>query len=148
MFKKDVIGLEEARRAVDAALAEASKEPHRPVAVAVVDDHGDLVYFARMDGAHPLFGHMAINKAYTAARMMMDTATLADVHRERGFDLATWGDGKLTLMRGGQVILKPGDAYIPGPTKQGIVLGGIGSSGRLAIEDEKVAVAGWKALNL
>ena len=45
MSQKEVLSLSQARAAVEAALLEASKEPGRPMAVAVVDERGDLVYF-------------------------------------------------------------------------------------------------------
>ena len=148
MYKREVLGLEEARAIAEAALAEASKEPNRPMAVAVVDDRGDLIYCAKMDGAAPLYMHMAINKAYTATRMMRDTAAFAELQREFGRELTTWGDSKFTLQRGGQCIIKPGDGYIPRGPVQGTVLGGIGASGRSDVEDEQVAIAGLKALHL
>jgi len=87
MYQREVLGLSEARAAVEAALSEAYKQPERPMAVAVVDDRGDLVYCARMDGAYPLYMHMAINKAYTAARMLRDTAAFAERERELGREL-------------------------------------------------------------
>ena len=148
MFSREVLGLEEARVIADAALVEASKEPNRPMAVAVVDDRGDLIYCARMDGAYPLYMHMAINKAYTAARMFRDTAEFAKRQREFGRELATWGDGKFTLMKGGQCIIRPGEGYLPGAPGKGTVLGGIGAAGRIEEEDEEVAIAGLRALHL
>ena len=146
MYQKEVIGLSEARIAVEAALAEASKQPDRPMAVAVVDDRGDLVYFARMDGALPLYVHMAINKAYTAARMSWDTGFFAGLQREFDRELAIWGDSKLTLIKGGQCVIKPGKGYIPRSTTTGTVVGGIGASGRTEDEDEMIALAGLKAI--
>jgi len=37
-------------------------------AAAVVDAGGELIYLARMNGASPLNGRMAMNKAYTATK--------------------------------------------------------------------------------
>ena len=76
MFQKKCLGLAEARAAVEAVLDEASKLPDAPIAVAVVDDYGRLVYFARMDGCPPVVVELAINKAYTAAVALLDTAGL------------------------------------------------------------------------
>ena len=73
MFQKTCLGLAEARAAVEAVLEEANKLPDAPIAVAVVDDYGRLVYFARMDGCPPVVVELAINKAYTAAVALMDT---------------------------------------------------------------------------
>ena len=49
MPQKDGLTLAEARRAIDAMLAEAEREPRRPVAMAIVDAQGDLIAYARMD---------------------------------------------------------------------------------------------------
>lgn len=148
MYQREALGLAEARAAVEAALAEASKEPNRPMVIAVVDDRGDLVYFARMDGALPMFTHMAMNKAYTAARVQRDTASFGDWLKERGRDLAVWTDDKLTTVRGGFSIIKPGEGYLPVGTKQGKLLGGIGASGRSGEEDEQIALVGLNAIKL
>ena len=45
------LGLDEAQRAI-AAVFEQAKLDGRAVAVAVVDNHGELIACARMDGAH------------------------------------------------------------------------------------------------
>jgi uncharacterized protein GlcG (DUF336 family) len=47
-FQKPVLSLEEARRAMDRMLQEAQQRfQNRPVAIASVDDQGELVSFAR-----------------------------------------------------------------------------------------------------
>ena len=148
MHQKEVLGLSEARAAVEAALAEAAKEPDRPMVIAVVDDRGDLICFARMDGALPTFMQMAINKAYTAARMQRDTDSFGDWLQEKGRDLAVWTDNKLTSIPGGLCIIKPGKGYLPIGTKQGKLLGGIGASGRSGKEDKAIALTGLKAIKL
>ena len=146
MYQKEVLGLKEARAAVDAVIAEASKEPDRPIAVAVADDHGDLICFAKMDKSCPLFPHMAMNKAYTAARRRCDTLALDKRQREAGRELATWGDNRYTTVQGGVSIMKPPGQELP--PAAGTVLGGIGVSGRRAEEDEQLAFVGLRALNL
>ena len=147
MYQKEALGLEEARAAVDAVLAEASKKPEQPIAVAVVDDRGELVCFAKMNGAYPLFPHMATNKAYTAARMRRDTLNFGQRNREFNWDLETWGDSKLTDIQGGVAIIKPGTGHIPGGPS-GTCIGGIGISGRTAPEDEELAFVGLRAIKL
>ena len=147
MYQREVLGLEEARTAAEAVLAEAAKEPNRPIAVMVVDDRGDLIYGAKMDGSYPLYTHMAMNKAYTAARMLRDTLAFSQRQREFNREIGTWGDGKVTDIQGGVCIIKPGAGYIPGGPS-GTVVGGIGVSGCLANEDEQLAQVGLKALNL
>lgn len=146
MYEKVMLGLEEARKAVDAVIAEASRTSGPPVAVAVVDDHGDLVCFARMDKIvpHPL--HMAMNKAYTAARRASDTPIIDKRQREQGYSLPAWGDSRYTTVQGGVCITKPpGQGFPPAP---GTVVGGIGVSGRRPEEDEELALVGLRAMGL
>ena len=72
MYEENVLGLEDAHKAINTMLAEARKQPERPVAIAVVDSHGGLVAFARMDKCRPTPVKMAFKKAYSAA-MLGDT---------------------------------------------------------------------------
>ena len=146
MFMKPQLGLAEARAAVDAAIAEASKDPGKPMCVAVVDEHGSLIACARMDGSLAIFMKMAINKAYTAARMFRDTATFAEQQRAKNRELDVWGDGQYTLIPGGLCIIKPGKGYIPDNKLTGDVVGGIGASGRPSVEDARIARVGLKAI--
>ena len=146
MYQRPVLGLSEARAGVEAALAEASKKPDHPMAVAVVDDQGSLVYFARQDGAYALYGRMAINKAYTAALMMRDTRNFLERSRKADRELGTWGDGRVTAIPGGQCIINPGEGYIPGSEISGTVVGGIGMSGDIVEEDERIAIVGAEAI--
>jgi uncharacterized protein GlcG (DUF336 family) len=144
MYQREVLGLDEARAAVDAIIAEASKEPDRPIAVAVVDDRGDPICSARMDKGLPLFSHMAMNKAYTAARMARDTLTSDKRLRQSNIELTAWGDNRITTIQGGVCIMKPPGQEWP----TGTMLGGIGVSGREREEDEQLAFVGLKAMNL
>ena len=66
MYRILTIGLDEARRVVEAASERASEMPEMPMTVAVVDRAGDPVYMVRQDGASPLTVRMAIHKARTA----------------------------------------------------------------------------------
>jgi uncharacterized protein GlcG (DUF336 family) len=144
MYQREVLGLDEASAAVDAIIAEAAKEPGRPIAVAVVDDRGDPVCSARMDKGLPLFSHMAMNKAYSAARMARDTLTTDKRLRKDGIELSVWGDNRITTLQGGVCIIKPPGQEWP----TGTLLGGIGVSGREREEDERLSFVGLKAMNL
>jgi uncharacterized protein GlcG (DUF336 family) len=136
------LGLAEASAASSAALGEALKQPEAPIAVAVVDDHGKLVCFARMDGCPPVVIELALMKAYTAAVAMLDTVAFAARDKEWGRDLATYGDDRFTYLQGGLVIWSE-----PGAGEAGrILLGGIGVSGRMPDEDERLAGIGLKAM--
>ena len=65
VVKKHSISSELARKMVDAAVAKAGELGVREN-VAILDDGGNLMAFARMDGAPILSIEMAQNKAYTA----------------------------------------------------------------------------------
>lgn len=146
MFQREILGLEEARTAVDAVLAEAAKVPNRPLAVAVVDPNGDLIHCARMDGCYSHIVHMAIQKAYTAARMIRDTKVLNERQRERGWGTYDWADSGFSAIEGGCCFVKPGPEFIPPGKMTGKVVGAIGVSGADATEDERLAQVGVKAV--
>jgi glc operon protein GlcG len=137
MYDKKVLGLDQAMAALNAMLAEAAKEPERPLAFAIVDDRGDLIAFARMDHVNPLPHSIALKKAYTAARMRSDTLAIAERMRSQGRSITEMGDPNMVAVQGGIVIMSES-----GP------LGGIGVSGRRADEDEEIARIGLAALNL
>jgi uncharacterized protein GlcG (DUF336 family) len=103
--------------------------------VAVVDAEGDLVAFARMDGAGYLARSMALRKAYTAARMGSDSGAFGDRMRGVVPTLTELGDPMLIGFKGG-VCIRTGDT----------VLGAIGVSGRSADDDEELARAALAAL--
>ena len=140
MFQKECLGMAEARAAVEAVLDEASKLPDAPIAVAVVDDYGRLVCFARMDGCPPVVVELAINKAYTAAVALMDTVAFAERDKGWGRELATYSDARFTYLQGGLVIHAGTDAGAQA------ILGGIGVSGRMPDEDERLARIGLEAM--
>lgn len=151
MLKKDVISLEEARIIAETVLREAKNmSPELPVAIAVVDDQGELVYFAREDGAYPWYCHMAIRKAYTAARVNTNTGDWVKFQKEAGREMASWltCDSKLAGIQGGVVIKLPGGTNgSPENTLSQDKIGGIGVSGKWAKDDEALALLGLKAFN-
>jgi glc operon protein GlcG len=136
MFQKGCLGLAEARAAGEAVLAGAAKLPDAPIAVAVTDDYGRLVFFARMNRCPPVVVELAINKAYTAAVALMDTFAFAERDKGWGRELATYGDARFTYLQGGLVI----------QAADGTLLGGIGVSGRMPDEDERLARIGLEAM--
>ena len=66
------IGPERAKLAMAAAEAEAKKRNWK-MNIAVVDTHGDLVHFSRMEGAQIASGNISIGKARTAARFRRES---------------------------------------------------------------------------
>jgi glc operon protein GlcG len=136
-YAKTVLSLDDAHRAMDRMLQEARKNPDRPVAIAIVDDQGELVCFARMDKCAPQPPMIARKKAYTAARTRSDTAAYAERLKSQGRSVTEFGDPNLIALQGGVVILHPADRS---------VLGGIGVSGLTAEEDEAIARLGLQAM--
>ena len=136
MYDEAVLGLEEARKALQAMLDEAMKESARPVAMAVVDGNGRLVAFARMDRCRLIPQQLAYKKAYTTAIMRSDTGALAERFKSTGRSVSDFGDPSMIALQGGVVIQRSSDEAF---------LGGIGVSGLSAEEDEAMARIGYKA---
>jgi len=97
----------EARSAVDLIL-EKAVQMQKSAVVAVADAHGDLICFARMDGAPVSSILIAINKAWTAARERKPTKEIGDQikHPEKAHDIAYYGDPKYVGWGGGIPVWK------------------------------------------
>jgi uncharacterized protein GlcG (DUF336 family) len=133
------LGLEQARAVVEAILKAAS-DRGLYFAAAVVDSGGELIHFARMDGASPLNARMAINKAYTATQWRQDTKAIKDRLFDMGLgddrrDIAWFGDSRYTPVWGG-ILLRADD---------GTVLGALGESGGTPAQDEEIGQIGARA---
>jgi glc operon protein GlcG len=118
-----------AKKIAAATIAECAKNQWN-VAVAVVDNHGFLVYFERMENTQYASNDIAINKAKTAAVYRRPTRAFADVINKGGPATATLGGG-LTASPGGLPIMVDGK-----------VTGGVGVSGVTGDQDEQCAKAG------
>jgi len=124
-----------------AILSAAEKKAHEisvPQNIAVVDDGGHLLAFARMDGVKLSSIEVAITKAKAAALRRTATgpspsAEQANIYVSLGLPLAT--EGKLTPIRGGLPLIVEGQC-----------VGAIGVSGGTEDEDVQVAQAGAEAL--
>lgn len=139
MYERPTLGLDQARAALDAILKEASKQPDRPLAIAIADDTGDLVSYGRMDGCLKLAQRLAIRKAYTIAMMGKDGQECKDFAKSQGISILAYGDSNMTAAPSGIVIRRPGDNAI---------IGGIGLSGRTPANNEELGRIGLEALNL
>jgi len=122
----------EAKGAVE-LIVEKALQMEKAAAVAVADVHGDLVAFARMDGAPVSSIHIAMNKAWTAARERKSTREIGDKvkHPERGHDIAYYGDSKYVGWGGGIPVWKNGE-----------VVGAVAVSGLSSNEDVALATLG------
>ena len=136
MYNKPMLSLTQCQAAINAMVADFNKDPNRrPVDMAIVDDMGNLLAYARMDGCHrPTF---AIDKAYTSAVRRMDTIAFAEQLKAQGRNVADLGDPQLVTIQGGLVI----------ETSDGRLLGGIGVGGLPSgKDDEDISRAGLAAL--
>lgn len=137
MYDKAMLGLDQAQAAITAMIAEFNKDSDRSkVDMAVVDDAGNLLAYARMDRClRPTF---AIRKAYTAARRGIDTLAFGEQLISQNRSLESFGDAQLIAVPGGVVV-----------RHEGAVVGAIGVGGLPSgLADETIAVAGMKALGL
>jgi uncharacterized protein GlcG (DUF336 family) len=113
------------------AMAKA-KEMGVPQCIAVVDSAGDLLAYARMDGAKRLSQLSSTQKAVTAASSQTSTGSVpAEVEIKLGLVTA----GQLTNLQGGVPIVL-----------QGQVVGAVGVGSGTGEEDIEVAQAGIEAL--
>src|SRR5262245_49124387 len=98
----EVIEYQEARQIIDVIVSKALQQGKAAV-VAVADPHGELVAFARMDGAPVSSILVATNKAWTAARERKGTKEIGDKvkHPEKGFDISYYGDKRFVGWGGG-----------------------------------------------
>ena len=139
MYDKPMLGLDQVQRAMTTMLARANGAPDQPLAIAIVDDVGDLVSYARMDRCRKIPQRMAVRKAYTCALSGQDSKDYAERLKSQGRTVAEMGDPMLAAVQGGVVVLHPGT---------GSIMGGIGVSGLTAQEDEDIARLGLQALAL
>lgn len=109
--------------------------------IAVVDDGGHLLAFARMDGARPVSATTSITKAVAAATARQETGP-APVGGEPDVLLslslqnaAAASGGKITTLKGGVPIVVEGQ-----------IIGAVGVGGGSGEQDAQVAKAGIQSL--
>lgn len=109
VVQKAVISRQYAEKMINRALERAA-ELEKNVAIAVVDDGGYLIAFARMDAANPSSVKIAIDKAFTAATTRIATHKWFEII-ENDAPLragAAIGVERLIVFGGGQPILYKG----------------------------------------
>jgi glc operon protein GlcG len=121
-----------AKKVAAGALAECQKNKWR-MAVAVVDTHGFLVYFEKIDDTQTASIKIAVQKAKASAMYRRPTRAFVDA-------IAKTGPAVMTLPG---VVGSPGGMPI---LVNGAVIGGIGVSGGTGDEDEQCAKAGLAAM--
>jgi glc operon protein GlcG len=132
MQATQTIDYSEAKQIID-AIVQKALQINKAAVVAVADSHGELIAFARMDGAPISSIRIAMNKAWTAARERKPTKDIGDKvrHPEKGHDIAYYGDPKFVGWGGGLPVWCNGE-----------VVGAIGVSGLSSLEDIELATLG------
>jgi glc operon protein GlcG len=129
---RKVITLDAAKKMMAAAEAEARKN-NWPVAIAIVDEAGNLIAFQKVDDTQAASIDIAIGKARTAARFKRPSKALEEaVAGGRSVLLAIEG---ITPLEGGIPV-----------TVDGKIIGAVGVSGVTSQQDAQVAQAGINAL--
>jgi glc operon protein GlcG len=112
------------------------------VNIAVVDNGGHPLAFARMDGARPASGYTAMTKAVSAATFRQESGTVPpnvtppDVLLNLSLQNAAAASGaKVTTLKGGVPVILEGQ-----------VIGAVGVGGATGEQDAEVAKAGIEAL--
>lgn len=151
MYNKAVLSLDQCQAGIDAVAAAFKKIPNAPPwTMAIVDDNGNLISFARGDGAGPLLGKNCIKKAYTSAMSGASTKVFGDLRpgesdyaatlKQYGWHAAQMGDPMLMVISGGVAVRNPADNSI---------MGGIGVSGLpYGPGDHDMSLIGLKAMKL
>lgn len=131
------IDYSEAKRALD-LIVDKALQMQKAAAVAVADAHGDVICFARMDGAPVSSIRIAMNKAWTAARERKPTREIGEKvkHPEKGHDIAFYGDPQYVGWGGGVPVWK-----------NGAVIGAVAVSGLSSEEDVTLATLGVDLLS-
>ena len=123
------MSLEMVQNLIAKAIEQAGSEFKRPVCVAVCDNHGLLVAFARMPGVTLRSIPISQRKAYTAAFMGIDTDAFAQRLLRENVPASYFCDVPLTGLAGG-VILR---------NSSGVIIGAAGVSGLTPKEDLAIA---------
>jgi uncharacterized protein GlcG (DUF336 family) len=132
MKTRPELTLADCERIAAAAQAEARRN-NWMVSIAILDDGGHLLHFARMDGASPASVAISVEKARTAA-MTRRTSGMWEERIKQGRMAMLKMPGILPVQGGVPIIV------------EGSCVGGVGVSGVQSQEDEQIAQTGIDAL--
>jgi uncharacterized protein GlcG (DUF336 family) len=123
-----------AKRIADRAEAESIRQ-ELPVAVTVIDTHGNVVLTHRMTGAPAFSLDLAERKAYTSALVGMSTADLAPLVQPGAdlYPLLAVSGGRYSAIGGGLPL-----------TEDGKVIAGVGVSGGTIEQDIAIVEAAMR----
>jgi glc operon protein GlcG len=122
-----------AKKVAAGAIAHAKKNGWN-VAVAIVDKHGFLVYYERLDDTQTASAAVAVDKARTAAMYRRPSRVFENVVVKKGRTAVMTLRGVTAIIGG--LPIKVG----------GKVIGGVGVSGVASVQDEMAAQAGLDTL--
>ena len=125
----------EAHTLLNVILEELEKQ-QKGAAIAVSDEHGELLAFIRTEGCPLPSIYNAMNKAFTSAREGIPSRQLGDASKKEQFPLTYFGELRYTGWGGGMP-LKSGNA----------IVGAIGVSGLPEAEDMKLVQIGVDYFN-
>ena len=108
------------------------------VSFSVVDDSGNLVYVARMDGAPFMSPNIAMGKAFTSSAWKISSGEI-----EQRAQSAPYFYASVSTMSGGRAVIRQGALPI---VIGGQVVGAAGVSGGTSAEDEEVVRTGLTVL--
>jgi glc operon protein GlcG len=133
--EKKTLTLDGAEKVIAAAKAEAKKLNSPGGVIAVVDDGGNLMALARLDGTFAAGANISIGKARTAALFNKPTKFFEDVIKNGRTSMVALND--FTPLQGGIPIIVGGQ-----------LVGAVGVSGAAsAAQDEELAIAGANAFS-
>ncbi|MSQ64622.1 MAG: heme-binding protein [Betaproteobacteria bacterium] len=132
MKTRPVLTLDDCLKIHAAAEAEARKN-NWIVAIAILDDGGHLLHFARMDGATPANAAIAVDKARTAAISRRSSGKWEQLIK----------DGRMGMLNMPGILPVQGGVPI---VADGTCIGSVGVSGVQSAQDEQIAQAGIDAL--
>jgi glc operon protein GlcG len=126
------VNVTQAKKIAAGAVAECQKNGWN-VAVAVVDPHGTLVYYEKMEDTQYASADIAIGKARAAATYRRPTRVFADAINK--------GSPATATLPG--VFASPGGVPL---MVDGKVIGAVGASGVTGDQDEQCSMAGAKGM--
>lgn len=135
------LGLTVANTIVEAALKKARELNTAPLAVAVLDETGQLKAYQREDQTSLLRTDIAVGKAWGALGLGRSSRVLGKVAEERPAFIQA-----LSVMAGGRLVPVPGGVLIR--AEDNTIIGAVGISGDTSDIDETCAVVGIEAAGL
>ena len=123
------LSLEHSNELIRHAIEKAAADYGRPICAAICDPAGLLVAFQRVESTPIRSIAISQAKAYSAARMQVNTDALLDRLRHENIALSYFCDDRLTALPGGSIL----------KNAEGVMVGAVGISGLAAAEDQQVA---------